>query len=172
MRGAASGCIVRWHKIRHSNSRLPRRVAWKRSFPLITVGFLIDLTQVTMVDDHEKDEEDAPIPSMTIEDALSELQSSQTHDCNTTRNQKLAKHILTTLEIDFPFPGKFANSMTVLRDLAEFAVTRRNLELWIETSSYSVAKHYFLTQYQSDVRRACQVFGFSNLRSRCAPSIL
>lgn len=132
-------------------------------FPLITVGFLIDLTQVMMVDDHEKDEEDAPIPSMTIEDALSELQSSQTHDCNTTRNQKLAKHILTTLEIDFPFPGNFANSMTVLRDLAEFAVTRRNIELW---------KHYFLTQYQSDVRRACQVFGFSNLRSRCAPSIL
>src|SRR6266576_6119633 len=104
----------------------------------------------------QDDEEDVLIPPMSVEDALSELQSSPTQDCDTTRNQKLAKHILMTLET-CSFANSTKHPTTVLRDLAEFAITRRNLELWIETSSLWVTRrynHFFSTTFFQNIKKS------------------
>ena len=100
---------------------------------------------------------------MKVPQALLELHLSTVREYNSTRNKKLVKHILKHLENDY-------KSSQTLSDMADFALTRGDLALWNQVILLSVTNYAnVLFEDNTSILRACQVFGFNNVRSRCVP---
>ncbi|KAK2459478.1 hypothetical protein APHAL10511_008512 [Amanita phalloides] len=110
---------------------------------------------------HKENVEEILIGTMRAQDALLELQSSPAISHPTARSKKLARYVLKVVRYDESYT--YDEAMSMNRSVADFALNRRDLQLWREAVTSPCRYHTFRSLQQLDVLRACQVFGFGNV---------